>query len=394
MVLFISLLTLLMSLVNAGGPASDAVKNKRSSSLTGKFFAITTYPNPSDGQHFCLANLGASMAGLDKCDKPFFGLMYLFTIEPAPGRTVGEGYYTLRSYYDKLCVNFTESIDPFRLSMANCSAPGAVIPWFFQWNTTDKDPGTDLFANPQHTVLSSPYSKFKDASKICKNKCYYSNGQGGISTKKCRNTQEMTWFGYVTERVPPAGALDETKKATPCNRLYNNLALDTYACGSIRGGYSIRAPMNPNGKLTYTTQLKRYINGITGRGVYNRSISVKIKPHSIMSNRSDIASLAFPDPASDDVELLNRLGLAAGSTKVHFFNKYFNANLISAESLPLGQVTRVTVVELWTRVSPLSIMFNLEIRIKMNGTVKDTKTFGPMPDRILPDDLYFSAPPM
>ena len=101
----------MISLVFAGGPAANPDKKKFIRSLEHKYFAITTFPNPSTKEHFCLYNEGAGRATLRSnsdgrylCRKP--NLLHargLFTFEPASGSFAGQGRYTMKSLHDGLC---------------------------------------------------------------------------------------------------------------------------------------------------------------------------------------------------------------------------------------------------------------------------------------------------
>ena len=100
---------LLATMVLAGGPAATSEskkwenKLKRSIPALTEYVAITSYPN-GEGYPYCLRNVGASMVGLQMC----FGsiltdAMSLFTFEPTPGYSKGDGNYTMKSAYNGLC---------------------------------------------------------------------------------------------------------------------------------------------------------------------------------------------------------------------------------------------------------------------------------------------------
>ena len=99
--------SLLVTLSLAGGPAatpnSAKMENKwkRSSPATFiEYVAITSFPNVANGKHYCLRNVGASMAGLEECTSPnMTDSMSLFTFTPA----AGYGNYTMKSAFDGLC---------------------------------------------------------------------------------------------------------------------------------------------------------------------------------------------------------------------------------------------------------------------------------------------------
>ena len=236
----------LISLVSAGGPVASATNAKmaKRSILANRYFAVTTFPNPTSQVNFCLANEGAGRAQLTSCAAPDLNSSRaLFTFEPASGSFSGQGRYTMKSLYDGLCVNFADFVQELSLPMTDCAALGTTIPWFFQWNTTNKNPGNSSFANPSYSVISSPYSNFSDSAVLGSNGCYYSNSNGGINVKKCRDTQEMTWFAYMTE-TKPTDIVVPTADSQPCTLLYNNQRNTGYSCGTIPGGYIIRPPFS------------------------------------------------------------------------------------------------------------------------------------------------------
>ena len=125
--------------------------------------------------------------------------------------------------------------------MTDCASFGTTIPWFFQWNTTGKNPGSGDFSKPAYSVISSPFSNFTNSKNLASNGCYYSNSNGGINIKPCQDTQEMTWFAYMTE-INPTDIVAPTAASRPCTRLYKNQKNDEYACNTFPGGYTIRAP--------------------------------------------------------------------------------------------------------------------------------------------------------
>ena len=256
--------SLLISLVFAGGPQGTACsagpncKVRRSTSPT-QFYAITTFPYPnktSTPKPFCLWNEGAGRAQLKgNCQKPELGrARTLFTFEPANGYPQREGRYTMKSAHDGLCkllyhfntmyigVNFNDAVNQdLTLPMTDCASFGAMIPWFFKWDTNGKNPGTGHFANPDYAVIASPFANFTNKGNLEANGCYYSNSDGGINIKTCQDNQEMTWFAYLTENEP-TDRVKPTADSEPCTRLYNNQNNDQYGCSLIVGGYSVRPP--------------------------------------------------------------------------------------------------------------------------------------------------------
>lgn len=108
--------TLLATLALAGGPAATSAAagnkpngksySKRSAtSTTTEYVAIVAFPINvlNNGLHYCLRNLGGK-AGLQNCSQPDMSdALSLFTFQPAPGFSIGQGYYTMKSSFDDSC---------------------------------------------------------------------------------------------------------------------------------------------------------------------------------------------------------------------------------------------------------------------------------------------------
>ena len=104
--------SLLASMALAGGPAATTESNKNKhwkrarAKAVKEYVAITSFPNATDGIHYCLRYVGASMAGLEECGYPDLSDdLSLFTFEPLDGYSKGDGYYTMKSAYNGLCKN-------------------------------------------------------------------------------------------------------------------------------------------------------------------------------------------------------------------------------------------------------------------------------------------------
>lgn len=131
--------------------------------------------------------------------------------------------------------------------MTACDA--ATTPWFFDWTTTGKNPGTRRFSHPTFSVLSSPYPGFKNASKLESNQCFLPNNEGGIDTATCEDTQSMTWFGYETDQAPEIIPVDQVNSLT-CAALSKSKGRRTPHCEAISHGVTFRGTSGPRGHLT------------------------------------------------------------------------------------------------------------------------------------------------
>ena len=277
-------------------------------------------------------------------------------------------------------VNFTEGVNPLYLSMADCGSTGTTIPWLFQWNTTDKNPGTGLFASPKYSVISAPYSGVQNINDLSANECYFPNAQGGIDTDVCSDSQQMAWFGYATTKVPsniPKASATET----PCTLLRKNLNPTSHACESIAGGYSIRGLFNSaNGRLLSSGSGLKTVNAIALRIPFN--MTFKIIPHSKPIGSRGIAEFY---EASDKPSLGGQsplysvlsIGLSTTNTKLEIETGGSDPSTSSA-SLPLGIVTQVTIS--FTRQSILVYFNNTQVMR--------------LPEERFPSSLSFASPPM
>ena len=111
---------LLATMVLAGGPAATTESNKNkhwkrsTQAAVTEYVAITSFPKGPNGDHYCLRNMGASMAGLLQCAQPnLTDAMSLFTFQTAPGYSKGDGNYTMKSAFDSLCNAFIVLFKPY-----------------------------------------------------------------------------------------------------------------------------------------------------------------------------------------------------------------------------------------------------------------------------------------
>lgn len=231
--------------------------------------------------------------------------------------------------------------------MSECGSQGTFVPWLFQWNTVDKNPGIGLFANPKYSVISAPYSGIRNLSNLESNDCYYPNNQGGIDTDECSDSQKMTWFGYATTNVP-TNIPQLTATTTPCNMLYKNLNSSSHACQSIPGGYSIRGLYNQTtGRLLGSGKGFASVNALSIQRNMNLNWSFTIIPHSKPHKQVNIAEFcvnSYCDP-------FFTLGLSATSTNLEIKTTKetkvgqprLNVTYTTTISLPLGVSTKVTL---------------------------------------------------
>lgn len=357
---------LLVTLAQAGGPAPDAAtKGKRQTST--EYVAITTFPSPLNGNKYCLRNRGVYVSGLELCSQPILNdSMSLFTFQPAPGYVVGQGYYTMKSLHDDLCntqpllyltylgVNFERNNAPGYLNMVPCGSPGTSVPWFFQWNTTNKNTGFSWpFASPKYSAISSPFSEFKFPNVLKKNNCYFDNSRGGILTKQCDNTQEFAFFGYSTT-IAPSNIPKATASEIPCRSLYGNTSPLSHTCVPMFGGFKIKnLYSSSNGTLLPSGTGVKAVNGLVVRSSYFL-ITLSIKPFSQSPSTvsTNIAEVILKDKDGNNPMASILIGFAPSSTKIQI--KVTNLNsaspfinnpsaMISSTSVPLNAFTQVVL---------------------------------------------------
>ena len=147
-----------------------------------------------------------------------------------------------------------------------------------------------------------------------------------------------------------------------------------------KSGQLVRAKVDGN----------QYVHGISGGRTYNRSIVFSIKPEKKISKVSDIAELGYFDIDSN-MKVVYRVGLDADSTRIRFFNAYYNVTLIPDEQLPLDTNTNVRIVEIFE--SNGGLLFRAKFKIYFAGKRVLLHREGVKLGRKLPPDLYFASPP-
>lgn len=233
-------------------------------------------------------------------------------------------------------VNFQRGANLLNFDMVDCNSTGTVVPWFFQWNTAGKDPGTGSFANPTYTTISAHFSKIVNVNDLPSNECYYPNRHGGIFTATCSDTQNMTWFGHATTDRP-TNILVPTNTTTPCTLLYMNESALSHACQTMPGGVSIRGLSNSaNGRLLASGS---GLTAVTGLRLMNKVIvSFSILP--VFNYNGAVAELYAAGNLTKPW-----LSLRQTDRKIEVLGLGKSIiDLAKVSQLPLFKTTKITVV--------------------------------------------------
>lgn len=104
-------LFLLTSAVLAGGPAASVARSgngppRKRDAAAESYLTITSFPDGSNGKHYCLKYNGASMVTLRPCHHPIMDdANFLFTVTPVTNGAYGQ--YVMKSILrEDLCKLF------------------------------------------------------------------------------------------------------------------------------------------------------------------------------------------------------------------------------------------------------------------------------------------------
>ena len=273
--------------------------------------------------------------------------------------------YLTRNY---LGVNFRPDVNPNYLSMSPCGSQGTFVPWFFQWNTTGKNPGSGSFANPNYSVISAPWSDVNDINNLGSNRCYKPNFLGGISTEKCADAQWLTWFGYATP-TPPLAQI--AVPSVSCS-LSSNQNSARHTCQSIAEGYLIKGLYNSaNGRLLSAGSKGKAVSGLSFAANGSIQISFSITPHG--GSGGNIAEFYLDSHGSTPI-----LSIGLASNRLDIFTP-FNSLMqqMTSPYLTVGKTTKVTIE---IKSERLYVLFD-DSAHTVNAP-------------FIPSKLSFSSPPM